>query len=81
MCIRCLFQFLAHHGYLINVNSLPPIFQFNKCVWNVRSVPSTILGTADTNTKKKKKATVSAAKGLLVQGRGGVGGAVQSAAC
>lgn len=32
MCINCLFQFLAHHGQIVSVNSLPALFQFNKCL-------------------------------------------------
>lgn len=32
MCINCLFQFLAHHGQIVSVNSLQAIFQFNKCL-------------------------------------------------
>lgn len=65
MCIKHLFQFLASHEHLINVNFLPPIFLFNKYLLNVCSVPSTVLGTKDTKTKKRQ--TVLPEKELLVQ--------------
>lgn len=54
MYIKCLFQFLAHCGHLINVNSLPLIFQFSSCVLNACSMRSIVLGAKDKKKKKRK---------------------------